>query len=60
MMRKIQKNKRDVLKRSRQDRAEGWESDAVASDYIVYLFAGIIIRRRWVLPWLCLYYLILK
>ena len=32
-MRKIQKNNRDELRRSKQDRAEGWESDAVASDY---------------------------
>ena len=45
-----------------QDRA-GEDVRSVASDYIkvmYYVFASIIIRRQRVLPWLSLYYLILR
>ena len=51
----------EYLNDPEQDRAEkDKRSDKVASDYIVYNFASIIIRRPRVLPWLRLHYLILK
>lgn len=56
-----QKNFWERVKRSRaRPSRKDVRSDAAASDYIVYLFASIIIRRQRVLPWLCLYYLILR
>ena len=54
----VRKNYQERVSDPEQDRAERWEIRCVASDYTVYLFTSIIIRRPRVLP--CSLYLILS
>ena len=54
----VRKNYQERVSDPEQDRAERWEVRCVASDYTMYLFTSIIIRRPRVLP--CSLYLILS